>query len=630
MFKFLRKYNKWILAVGGTLLMIVFLIPQAIEGLAHSAGTARATRAMVVGADGSEQRITAGQWADVTSEFDLINRGGQRGSMIPAIGRLDGAPHWFLLTHEAEMAGLVGPPGSVQITQEMVNQLGVRVDVARRAMAKLDGVYRLLSLYQTAGEVSDHRLKEYARRILHQAEIEYFVVPASADASEYQPSNEELAAHLEEFGRVAPGEGEMGFGYRLPDRVKLEWLSVPAESVRQAIRDSDEMDNVSLRAHWMRQLRDPETTLPPIGDDPTIPQAVRDHMLEQLTNERLDAIARFANDQFRANRRGLSQRDGYFILPEDWSARKLSFEAVAEEIQSRFDVEAPEYRATGDRWLEFDELDELEGIGEATTDRFGTTLRDLYDLVTGAMEFGGSAIAQVQKGVTGPPLRTADGGVHLFRMVDVDASRAPHSVDEVRDQLVRDLRRRDHYQQLKGQLSGIEQTAQHDGMLSAAMDFDTYLQNVSVTLADFAELSRMMQTGEAIVPVSRAIPGIGVNREATEAIIERAMQLPAGAELQELSDDQRIFVLPVDDNLALLGVRIVRNEPLTRELYSVTTNTVKMMLLNEELGTERLRKEFSLDKLIERNQFRLYTPAGEEDVELIELDDLPGQVLPAE
>ena len=33
MFKFLRKYNKWILAVGGTLLMIVFLIPQAFTSL---------------------------------------------------------------------------------------------------------------------------------------------------------------------------------------------------------------------------------------------------------------------------------------------------------------------------------------------------------------------------------------------------------------------------------------------------------------------------------------------------------------------------------------------------------------------------------------------------------------------
>ena len=36
MLKFFRKYNKWILAVGGTLLMITFLIPQAIQGLSQA------------------------------------------------------------------------------------------------------------------------------------------------------------------------------------------------------------------------------------------------------------------------------------------------------------------------------------------------------------------------------------------------------------------------------------------------------------------------------------------------------------------------------------------------------------------------------------------------------------------
>ena len=35
MFQFLRKYDKWILVVGGTLLMITFLVPQAIQGLAE-------------------------------------------------------------------------------------------------------------------------------------------------------------------------------------------------------------------------------------------------------------------------------------------------------------------------------------------------------------------------------------------------------------------------------------------------------------------------------------------------------------------------------------------------------------------------------------------------------------------
>ena len=33
MLKFLRKYNKWIMVFGGSLLMIAFLAPQAIQNL---------------------------------------------------------------------------------------------------------------------------------------------------------------------------------------------------------------------------------------------------------------------------------------------------------------------------------------------------------------------------------------------------------------------------------------------------------------------------------------------------------------------------------------------------------------------------------------------------------------------
>ena len=47
MFKFLRKYNKYILAVGGTLLLITFLIPFAFTNLLQGMGAGRAPWARV-------------------------------------------------------------------------------------------------------------------------------------------------------------------------------------------------------------------------------------------------------------------------------------------------------------------------------------------------------------------------------------------------------------------------------------------------------------------------------------------------------------------------------------------------------------------------------------------------------
>lgn len=618
MFKFLRKYNKWILAVGGTLLMIVFLIPQAIEGLAQSAGTARATRAVVVDSAGRETTITAGQWEQINAEFDLINRRSQFGPLIPAVGNLENASHWFLLAHEAEQAGLVAPVGASQISASL---LGGDPRTAGRAVAKLEGIYRLLGLYQSAGAVSDHRLRQYARRMLHQAEIEAVVIPASPDESNYQPTEAELQAQLVAYGSLRPGEGNMGFGYRMPHRVKLEWLAVPAQTVRNAIAQSGQIDNVALRAHWMRELRNNRTSLPPMTDDPEIPETVREHLLDRLTQEQLQAISRFAHDQFRANRRGLVQRDGYFILPDDWAQRRLSFTAISQEIQNRFSIESPEYHATGERWLVFDDLDELPGIGTATTDRFGSRERDLYDLVSGAVEFGLATSIQVQRGVASPPLQGRDGSVYFFRIVDVDVSRPPHSVDEVRDQLVSDLQRKSHFEQLVGLRSGIEQLARTDGLLAAAIEYGYPMSSVPVTLTDIGELDRQFQMGEALRPVPSRIPGIGVDRDVVDQIIDLALELPTNVAIDELPIEQRVFAIAVEDSLSVLVFQIRQSRPLTRELFAMSAETIRAILLNEELGMNRVREAFSLETLTKRHGFRLFSPITEEE-ELIDLDEL--------
>src|SRR5690606_3331710 len=121
------------------------------------------------------------------------------------------------------------------------------------AVARLDGVIRMLSMYTNAGEVSDRRLKQYASRNFHRVETRIIPIAASADEAMYDPTEEELARQLEAYGSLEPGEGEMGFGYRLPDRVKLEWIEVSADAVRRAVSAGDDMDNIALRRHWLRE-----------------------------------------------------------------------------------------------------------------------------------------------------------------------------------------------------------------------------------------------------------------------------------------------------------------------------------------------------------------------------------------
>ena len=103
MFKFLRKYSSWILAVGGTLLMITFLAPQAITGLSEYSAVTGGTWA-TVGKDGT--KITIGDFDLIQRQTRLIDELGPQ-SPLNQIGVGKNPGHWYLLSREARAAGLV-------------------------------------------------------------------------------------------------------------------------------------------------------------------------------------------------------------------------------------------------------------------------------------------------------------------------------------------------------------------------------------------------------------------------------------------------------------------------------------------------------------------------------------------
>ena len=142
MFKFLRKYNKLILAVGGVLLMITFLIPQAITRLSQTAAEKKSTFARV----GNNQSVSIAEWTRVQREVQLMERLGLR---FPGLGAIQRPAHWFLLVREANQAGLVS---KVTLTDEELSMYGRAMqesdpEFIREAMGRIKGVERLIGLY---------------------------------------------------------------------------------------------------------------------------------------------------------------------------------------------------------------------------------------------------------------------------------------------------------------------------------------------------------------------------------------------------------------------------------------------------------------------------------------------------
>lgn len=603
MFKFLRRYNKLILAIGGGLLMISFLIMDAIPRLSQSMAFRGTTSATV----GDGESVSALEMDIARREVGMLEKLTPFGFRLPGLDQVKRPEHWFLLVREATAAGLVPTPGSVRsLLNDQTLQTMMAVSETRNPhevldlLAKVQGVSQMLQMYQGSQALSDRRMRSQAERLLHQVNAEFVVLEASADQVRDEPSEEALAAQFEKYKDIEPGQGEMGFGYRLPNRVKLEWLVVPADAVREMVRRSDQFDGVAQNLHWRRN---PDKVFPPFESGAPVPEVVSNDLLERQTREALERIAKDAMTKLQVSQR-LAVMDGYLVLPEDWNQRMLSFTQLAEDLQQRHGIETPRYESTGARWISVDELSELAGVGSATTDRFGPTPINLGALVSNTKEFGKTGMVAIQEGIAGPPLRGADGSVYLFRVIDTDPARSPTSLDEVREQIVDDLKRKQQYEAMIAGAAELEREAEERGLLSVALEHDTIVQPttpvylVNRGLVEF--MIQGLQAGAAQLPV------VGADEDAIAAIIDYARALPGGLAVSALPVEQQVLVVPSSDQLAVLVTKLVNQDPLTREKFNdlAQKGVIQRLLAERERSEdEALMQAFSLEALVKRHNF---------------------------
>ncbi|MCA9290168.1 MAG: hypothetical protein KDA25_03505 [Phycisphaerales bacterium] len=610
MFKFLRKYNKWILAVGGTLLMIVFLVPQAIQALSQSAAAGSATIA-TYGAKG-EHSVRAADWNRAQQEVQFLQTVGRQ--VIANAVEISDPEHWYLLVEEARAADLIGGrqlaydliPDSPTLTRDqqlqlMAQRAGGDRDFTLDTIAKTLGVAQLIKMTRDGAPFSDLRLRHTAARIFHQVGGEMIIIEADPADSTIQPTEDQILTQMNAYADVLPGEGEHGFGYRLPDRAKLEWVSIPAAAARTVVAASADFDGVAQKKYWRLN----ESRFGAADFSKPVPQSVKDALLDELTEAKLAEIAKFAQDSLMLKRRGLATREGYFVLPDDWNE---DLPALARELQERYGVELPPYKSSGAKWLTMTDLGSLAGIGLASTTQFGSTPIGLAQLVSATKEFRGSQTITIQQGITGATLTGPDGSRYLFRITATDPNRPPTGVDEVRDAVVNDLRRLDAYSSLINQVDAMRADAIEMGMLAMAIDRGTSVRRVGgAALANPQQLSIQLQLGRTLTPAPTSLPVLGPNTEVIAALVDHGLALPLTTPANEIPVADRLVVMPVEAQLAALVFKITRQVPLTQEQYEAfaAAGIIQEVLNTGELDDDAvIRDVFSRDAIVARHNFK--------------------------
>ncbi|MBI1827368.1 MAG: hypothetical protein HY287_08655 [Planctomycetes bacterium] len=473
MMKFFRKYNKQLLAVFMALLMIVFIGGSALQQMMqpsqnHAVANSKYGQVMLM----DQTHATA-----TTSLLSQIGLSWQRlaGAEKP-IEIVD----WILLQREAQALGVTVTPEVVQ-SSPLTDTLSDRISqLARNLRIRKDEIYvaiaQLLTVEQAAGGAagsvipSDAELDITARNALEKVKIQAVMLPAHAFVDPNQQfSDAEMKAHLDKYREREKGAG-LNFGYYQGIALKAQYIQIN----RDAIMAGDTIPNLEKKARQFyddRRDKDPRFRRPAddkpsdpfrdgqfVGPPPLLPpyvdweqakdmaiNAVKKQHADEAAAQLADWILKSTAEPWGDSERG---KDGYRMPPQSVSNEDY-YKSVIEHIPP--EKKYPNAVTVGaTSFFTEKKANNMTPIAVAmyksehlpmplSFRQLAFRSKPAVPEVTSKEGNQGDYTALYQTSQY-PLTHLATGDVFIFRIVDSKPAHAPDSVDEVRDELIADMR----------------------------------------------------------------------------------------------------------------------------------------------------------------------------------------------
>lgn len=663
MLKFLRKYNKWILVIGGSLLMVAFLAPQLVEQLPRMRDRTVATF------DG--RPVKESKLMQAASELRAINALGGVGNLTNIFLGLT-APNndqdieWYMLTREAEEAGYIGSDGDGatlypliaqqlalmqadmmlqqnpgleslrnQIASSYVEQWNQRlissepnaanagqfrtVEELREAVAKLRGVMRMRNAYATMGRLSVSRATRTGSETFDAAGVDFVVIPADrfTDAVA-EPTEEQILAHYEKYASAVPSETEFGIGYLQPQRVKLEWIAIEREPIENAIT----IDPVEASKH--HQL-----------NKDRFPGAFTDHrddIIAELKRQKAERIMGQAENFVRSEivraTRTLERQGGYLSLPEDWATQRPTLESIAQHVVEKvaqandgLAIPLPSVSIRNSEWLTQQEVYALPGFGPSTG-RVGSASFPAVAAVFAVRELNPTPAIPVQVGLLASDFPTTgnDGSRYFFRVLDARKESAPESLDEVRADVVRDIKRLEAYQRIVDELAGYTEVAINAGLEEVVDAVNAGLPAEGEEPEGTASLRvRISENALLRSRAGQGTPPIFGDEDVLRAALDVAEPLDPTVRVEDIPLPDRTFAVPAPKALSVVIGRVSELQPLTQEDFAIAYNQLSSVLTQLEVDAlGAVDNPFTYQRLIERHNWVSKDKRRDADAEAVE------------
>jgi len=661
MLKFMRKYNKKLLAVATVFLTVAFFWSPNKSG--------RTPHDIVIGKIGDE-KITYAEVQGARNDWNLLKQNifipqqGQTGrtEYIPlaallglgddrTLQTIDSHESMFLLLlKEAQLMGVAIPQRDVDAVCQQVN---VRLEDGRIVLASMDnlGEERFLSVQQAVREflmaaaardraasvvkVSQPMIDNRLATQLQQIKVQLIEV----DAKDYMdkvpaPTAEQMQKQFDTYAdvlapdatTVAATSDPAGFGYKLPDRVKLQYISISRDQAKAAVKASktDYDWEVEAQGYYAKNRKlfpvtqptskpaDPLTldanarSSTPTTNPTTRPYTeVREAVLNALIEPAVDKLvaqvatkitATMASDYgtYRlahgAAAAGASPATAPSAAPASSSAAPFdSFEylqKLAADIQKEFKV-LPTVASLGESFLTRQQLEKLPGIGESYIEfqRNFLPFAD-YALVFAAPLHPNQRDALHLFELSRPLLGMDRGTIYFFRLTAVDPAHRPGSQSEVAEQVAKDVKLTEAMKLAHAAAEEAMKAAQSSGMRQAAIGAG----------------KTAFETGFFDSGGSRPIPNFAVAENSRRQFAEAAFKLLGDVTKDSKSAPISIIDLPRDGKVMVAQLADLQSQ-LPEEQVSLAAMSTNAQLA-EQFRRAFVNHWFSWDDLQRRLNFQ--------------------------
>lgn len=692
MLKFIRRFQLIILAIGGSLLMVVFLLEPILTSFQKS----QSNRTVARWDDGS--KISLFDLDRAKSELELARRAApvvfqpkQQGGLglLPGAASDDDryAYHWLMLGRMAEEAGLVGgaEDGRRLVDLELQAEIGAALNQIRfaimqgaitpeeaqsqlgqfeetrraqinrevaqsagyvqgateddmwRALARFTGAYRLLNLYLGAPAFSPAGAVQGARALNDAVAVDAAVIDGSVLAGSIpDPGDEALRAFFEPRAGMSPAEDPNGIGYLQPARVRMGWLVLDRARVSAAVP----IDRVELKKLWTRDSALPEAQRQYPGDFPSErPNIEADYRAAETDRLMVDADKLIRAEVIAATR-GLDRQGDRLVLPEDWASRRPRLDAVAERVVAGLasqgvNLPTPTVEIMDNRLLTADDIGALPGLGR-TFYRIGSRTVPMQQLPEVINEAGLAPDLRLQIGVPlVDPAAVDQAGNRYYTVVYEHRPAGPaRSIDDVgRDRVLADYRSLEGFRLLESMVDTLRITAEGADGLRGAIDLS--MENADQTRVVRPRVANAVSVSSLQVQPGRA--GQADPRLNTPAFRDAILAAAGGLDPlispEALLTNPRAVAVALPQSRSVAVARIVAPRPLTVEQFTTNlTNALTALSRREmQIGIESQggRDPFGFEALRERYGLQIVGEARPEARPEAQPEARPTQTMPA-